>query len=69
MKKEGYINQIQISQDFCFKSLLAAYGGYGYAHILNNCLPYMRAKGLTEEDINTLMVENPRRFLEFVPTV
>jgi phosphotriesterase-related protein len=63
----GYINQIQIAQDFCFKSCLAAYGGYGYAHILNNLLPFMRAKGITDRNIHTLLVENAKRFLEFVP--
>jgi phosphotriesterase-related protein len=67
MIEEGYINQVQIAQDFCFKSCLAAYGGYGYAHILNNLLPFMRAKGIPEENIHTLLVENARRFLEFVP--
>ena len=67
MIKEGYINQVQIAQDFCFKSCLAAYGGYGYAHILSNLLPFMRAKGITEENIHTLLVKNARRFLEFVP--
>ncbi len=67
MIEEGYINQIQIAQDFCFKSCLAAYGGYGYAHILNNLLPFMRAKGITQESIHTLLVENAKRFLEFVP--
>jgi len=67
MIEEGYIKQIQIAQDFCFKSCLAAYGGYGYAHILNNLLPFMKAKGISEENIHTLLVENPRRFLEFVP--
>jgi len=67
MIEEGYINQILIAQDFCFKSCLAAYGGYGYAHILNNLLPFMRAKGITEESIHTLLVENARRFLEFAP--
>jgi phosphotriesterase-related protein len=67
MIDEGYINQIQIAQDYCFKSCLAAYGGYGYAHILNNVVPFMRAKGLTDETIHTLLVENAKRFLEFGP--
>ena len=33
-----------IAQDYCFKSCLAAYGGYGYGHILKNVIPFMRAK-------------------------
>lgn len=56
-----------IAQDYCFKSCLAAYGGYGYGHILKNVIPFMRAKGMTEENIYTLLVENAKRFLEFGP--
>jgi len=67
MIEEGYINRILIAQDYCFKSCLAAYGGYGYAHILNNLVPFMRVKGMTDEKIQTLLVENAKRFLEFVP--
>jgi phosphotriesterase-related protein len=63
----GYINQILLAQDFCFKCCLATYGGYGYAHILTNLQPFLRAKGITEQQINILLVENPRRLLEFVP--
>jgi phosphotriesterase-related protein len=62
----GYINQILLAQDFCFKCCLATYGGYGYAHILTNLQPFLRAKGVTEQQINTLLVENPRKLLEFV---
>jgi phosphotriesterase-related protein len=67
MIEEGYINRILIAQDYCFKSCLAAYGGYGYGHILKNLIPFMRAKGITEENIHTLLVENAKGFLEFRP--
>jgi len=63
----GYINQILLAQDFCFKCCLASYGGYGYAHILTNLQPFLQAKGMTKRQINTLLVENPRKLLEFVP--
>jgi phosphotriesterase-related protein len=65
--EKGYLDQILMAQDFCFKCDLAAYGGYGYAHIINNLLPFMRAKGMTEEQIRALLVDNPRRLLELVP--
>ena len=64
---KGYINQILLAQDFCFKCCLATYGGYGYAHIIRNLIPFMKAKGMTEEQIHTLLVDNPRRLLEFTP--
>jgi phosphotriesterase-related protein len=50
MIEEGYINQILIAQDYCFKSCLAAYGGYGYAHILNNLVPFMSQRDDRRED-------------------
>ena len=37
-----------------------------YQHITDDVLPALRAKGLTEEQITTLMVDNPRRY--FTPT-
>jgi len=64
---EGYLNHILIAGDNCFKDSLVAYGGDGYAHILRNVLPVMRDKGMSEEQINTLLVKNPKRMLTFIP--
>jgi phosphotriesterase-related protein len=63
--EDGFINQILLGGDICFKCSLAAYGGFGYAHIINNLIPLMRHKGMTEEQIRTLTVENPTQFLQF----
>ena len=62
--REGFINQILLSHDVCFKDCLVTYGGNGYAHILENLLPILRFKGVTEEQINTLLIENPNRVLK-----
>lgn len=64
--EDGFLNQILISQDNCFKVMLRTYGGNGYAHILELIVPKMRAKGMTEEQINTILVENPKRINTFV---
>ncbi len=64
--ERGYLNQILISQDICMKMRLIRYGGHGYGHILNYVVPLMRAKGIAEEHIHTLLVENPKRLLSFV---
>jgi len=64
--EDGFLERVLISQDVAWKVILRAYGGGGYAHILKTVLPQMRAKGLTEEQINTILVENPRRILTFV---
>lgn len=62
----GYLDQILISQDICGKRRLRCYGGHGYDHILRNLVPVMRVKGMSDEQIRRLLVENPQRLLTFV---
>jgi len=62
---EGYLNQILISQDTCMRHSYITYGGHGYAHILNNVVPWMRRVGISNEQIQTMIVENPKRLLTF----
>ena len=64
---DGYLNQILISGDICYKHMLVNYGGYGYAHILRDIVPLMRYKGISDEQIHTLLVENPKRVFPFAP--
>jgi phosphotriesterase-related protein len=64
---DGFVGQLLLGGDICFKCLLAAYGGFGYAHIVNNFIPLMRARGMPEEHIQALTVDNPARFLQFKP--
>lgn len=40
------------------------YGGHGYSHILNNVIPKLRAKGLTEEQIDKITISNPAKWIE-----
>jgi phosphotriesterase-related protein len=64
--EQGYLHQILISQDVCTKMRLLRYGGHGYAHILHNIVPVMRTKGVSEDHIQTILVENAKRLLPFV---
>lgn len=61
----GYLEQILIGADNCFKDGLKAYGGHGYAHVVENVAPLMRAMGLTAEEVDALFVDNPRSFYTF----
>jgi phosphotriesterase-related protein len=45
------------------KIKLTRWGGHGYAHILENIVPRLLRKGLSREQIDMLLVENPKRFL------
>jgi len=62
----GYIKQILLSQDIGQKIQLVSYGGWGYAHILREVIPLMRIYGITDEQIDTMMIENPKRLLPFI---
>jgi phosphotriesterase-related protein len=62
---EGYLNQIVISHDICCKSRRVRYGGWGYPHILNYVVSMMLQRGMTREQIDRIMVENPKRLLPF----
>jgi phosphotriesterase-related protein len=64
---EGYGNQLLMAHDIALKHSLVRYGGYGYAHILENIVPRMRRKGFREEQIHRMLVESPRRLLAFHP--
>jgi predicted metal-dependent phosphotriesterase family hydrolase len=60
---EGHLSQVLLSSDFCFKTQLAAYGGKGYAHVLNRFLPLLREEGVSEEQIYQMTVVNPMHAL------
>jgi phosphotriesterase-related protein len=62
----GYREKLVIAQDICHKVHLTKYGGEGYAHILEHVVPIMRRKGMTQDDINIILITNPARILAFV---
>jgi len=64
--EEGFVNQIIMSHDICAKTRRVRYGGWGYAHILNYVVPMMRQRGITREQIDNIIIANPRRLLTFV---
>lgn len=60
----GFLNQILVAQDVCFKIMLKRYGGFGYGHILRNIKPMLLKNiGLTEKEVQTLLQQNPRTWL------
>ncbi|GAB1607154.1 phosphotriesterase-related protein-like [Argonauta hians] len=61
----GYSDRVTISHDIHTKHRLMKYGGHGFSHILLNILPMMRTRGFTENDINSMLVVNPRNWLVF----
>lgn len=62
----GFADQIVFGGDNGRRSYLKSYGGGpGYAYILEFFIPRLRLEGFSEEVIQKILVENPRRILSF----
>jgi phosphotriesterase-related protein len=59
----GYGDRVLVAQDICQKVYLRRYGGPGYTHILEQAMPLMRRKGMTEDQIRQVTVTNPASVL------
>ncbi|MDR2975822.1 MAG: phosphotriesterase-related protein [Streptococcaceae bacterium] len=57
----GYIDQVVLSMDISRKSYLKANGGKGYAYLLDTFIPELKSRGVTENSIQKMMVDNPQR--------
>ena len=62
---KGNLNKILISQDVCFKIQLKKFGGYGYSHILENIVPVFLNCGMNQNEVKTLLINNPKELLAF----
>ena len=74
MAKRGYAAQMVLSQDAsCFFDWIdPAFAGvmpnWHYLHITNDVLPALGKLGVTDEEIDEMLVVNPRRYFENVET-
>lgn len=62
---EGYTSQLLFAQDVYTKAQRRTYGGYGYSHLLENVVPMLRSRGVEQEVIDQILIENPREVLTF----
>ncbi|CAG0898026.1 unnamed protein product [Darwinula stevensoni] len=60
---EGYEKSILVSHDIYSRHRLRKYGGHGYGHILENVLPKMLNRGLSQSVIHSIITRNPRQLL------
>jgi phosphotriesterase-related protein len=59
----GHVERVLLSQDVCHNSQLTRYGGHGYTYLAESFLPRLRDAGVSEAEIETMTVANPRRIL------
>ena len=70
MCRRGYAESMVLSQDAaCYidwvdPAVMAMLTDWRYTHIHEDVLPYLREHGVTDEQIDTMLVANPRRFFE-----
>ncbi|HKM76647.1 MAG TPA: phosphotriesterase-related protein [Candidatus Bathyarchaeia archaeon] len=65
MIKSGYLSQMLLSHEVCQKISFKTYGGWGFDHISTHILPMLRNRGITQEQIDEMTIENPKRILAF----
>lgn len=59
--RAGFLNRVLLSQDVFLKMMLTRYGGFGYAYVLKHFVPRLKRHGATNDDIRTMLIDNPRR--------
>lgn len=59
----GHVGRVLLSQDVCHDSQLLRYGGNGYAYLARSFFPRLREAGVSDPEIETMTVANPRRLL------
>jgi predicted metal-dependent phosphotriesterase family hydrolase len=58
---EGHVARLLLASDTCLRSQLHALGGRGYDHLIRDFLPRLRARGVPEDAIQRMTVDNPAR--------
>lgn len=65
LAKEGYEDKLLVAHDIHTKNRLSKFGGHGYSHILNNIVPKMLTRGISQRQVDKILIHNPRRWLTF----
>ena len=65
LAERGLLDRVLLSHDITARTRLLAGGGHGYGWILEDFAPRLRERGLSDQEIELLLVHNPRRFLAF----
>ena len=61
----GRGSQLLLSHDICSRLQLHRYGGPGFAHVPATIVDRLRAAGVSQAELDEMLVANPRRLLTF----
>ena len=67
MPNAGYADNVLLSSDLSRPNAIKRNNGPGYAKTLTVFVPKLKQAGASDEVVRQIMVDNPRRFLAFVP--
>ncbi|KAI4905205.1 hypothetical protein NFI96_011031 [Prochilodus magdalenae] len=63
--KEGYEDKLLVAHDIHTKNRLTKFGGHGFSHILKNIVPKMLSRGITQKQVDKILIDNPKAWLTF----
>jgi len=63
----GLEDFVLLASDFAHQQCLKSTWGAGYSTVVSVFVPKLRYAGVKEATIRKILVDNPRRFLAFVP--
>jgi phosphotriesterase-related protein len=63
----GFAENVMLSADASSAAQMKRNNGQGYAKTYTVFVPKLKQAGASDEVLHTIMVDNPRRFLAFVP--
>jgi len=59
----GHVDRVFLSQDVCHDTQLKRNAGNGYVYLFETFLPRLKTAGVSDAEIETMTVANPRRLL------
>jgi phosphotriesterase-related protein len=60
---EGHLDQVLLGQDIWLKNCYKHYGGLGYDHLFTGVKALLSQAGVSDEQFQRMLVDNPRRAL------
>ena len=63
----GHESRALLASDFSFRTSSKRGGGNGVARAVTKFVPMLRERGVKDDVLHRILVDNPRRFLAFVP--
>ncbi len=63
LAEAGYLDRLLVAHDVCTQSRHSNHGGKTFDHFITALVPRLRARGWSEGEISTVLVDNPARIL------